>query len=151
MKIDTRIVKQEALRYFKSNLRWRLKLTDQEADEYAANRKNWTAEDKAAYKSEYSCAYHREKQKAKRKANIFWTETMDNGCIKQMFEEMGLKIADGKTRCINSGEQIVEWYIKEKVLPRLEEQFNIVGVKLRSHPTANSTDLLDWTKADIKK
>lgn len=40
MKIDTRIVKQEALRYFKSNLRWRLKLTDQQADEYAANRKN---------------------------------------------------------------------------------------------------------------
>lgn len=151
MKIDTRIVKQEALRYFKANLRWRLKLTDQEADEYAANRKNWTAEDKAAYKSEYSCAYHREKQNARHKANIFWTETMDNGCIKQMFEEMGLEIRNGKTRCINSGEKIVEWYIKEKVLPRLEEQFNIVGVKLRTRPTANSTDLLDWTKADIKK
>jgi hypothetical protein len=151
MMINTKIVKQEAIKNFKMHLRWRLKLTDQEADEYAANRKNWTAEDKTEYKNEYSCAYHREKQRAKRKASIFWTETMDNGCIKQMFEEMGLEIRNGKTRCINSGEQIVEWYIREKVLPRLEEQFNITGVKLRSHPTANSTDLLDWTKADIKK
>lgn len=149
--INTKAVKQEALRHFTSRLRWRLNLTSQQATEYAANRKNWTEEDKAEYRSEYSCAYHRERQRAKHKANIFWTETMDNGCIKQMFEEMGLEIYNGRTRCINSGEKIVEWYIKEKVLPRLEEQFNIVGVKLRTHPTANSTDLLDWTNADIKK
>lgn len=149
--INTKAVKQEALKNFTSRVRWRLNLTSQQATEYAANRKNWTDEDKAEYRSEYSCAYHRERERAKHKANIFWTETMDNGCIKQMFEEMGLEIYNGRTRCINSGEKIVEWYIKEKVLPRLEEQFNIVGVKLRTHPTANSTDLLDWTKADIKK
>ena len=112
------------------------------------NRKEWSADIQREYKNAHSTVYHQMRRELKDKANNFWLNLIDNGNIKALLEKHGLTIRCGEVCCKDAGSLIIAKYIKETVLPELEE-LGITGVKMAKRPSGLTRSILDFTKAEV--
>lgn len=116
--------------------------------EVSDNRKEWSTAVQREYKNAHSTVYHQMRRELKDKANNFWLNLIDNGNIKALLEKHGLTIHCGEVCCKDAGALIIAKYIKETVLPELEE-LGITGVKMAKRPSGLTRSILDFTKAEV--
>ena len=115
-----------------------------------ANRWNWNEEEKKAWKSAKANVYCRMRAENKERCKTFWLEQMDNGCFKEFFKKYGLVIINGRVRFADYGSFILTSYLNNRVLPQLEKEMNIKGVKLKGKRASGmSSNLLNWEHAEV--
>lgn len=140
------------------NPRWYPELTMFRASDLALkytlnNIKDWPEILQKEFKKCKACVYSEVRNKAvgikqKKQAKLF-TETFNTGVLDEFLRQYGFKICDGKVRAIDCGYPLIAWILDNYVIPKLATEMHIVGVKRTRRPTANSTNVLDWSKARV--
>lgn len=117
------------------------------------NRENWPVDVKkeflrckAALYSEYRNLYQKVK---KARAADLWTKTFNTGVLNKFLIKYGFKIVDNQVCAIDCGRPLIEWVLDTYVIPNLEKELGIKGVKRIKRATANSRNVLDWSKAEV--
>lgn len=131
--------------------------TEEYVNQWAGNykllykeRAKWGEIDKQRWKNAKANVYHQLRQENKRRCKQFWLEQMDNGSFKEFFKKCGLMVWNGQVCFADCGSVILTHYINNQVLPRLEKEMNIKGVKVRhKRITGMTNDIFDWEQAEI--
>lgn len=108
----------------------------------------WNDEMRTIYKESYGYIYSVMKREEKERTNKLWTQTLDNGTLKNVFKDYGFVLKEGKVYAYDNGSLIIKAFLN-KVLKEIEEVYGITGIKIHKHPTACCHDLLDWSKAEL--
>ena len=117
---------------------------------YYKDRKDWTEEEKQRWKNAKANVYYQLRQENKKRSKQFWLEQMDNGSFKEFFKRCGLMVYNSQVCFADCGSLILTHYINTQVLPRLEKEMNIKGVKLKhKRITGMTNDIFDWEHAEI--
>lgn len=112
----------------------------------------WGDIDKQRWKNAKATVYARMRSENREKMKDFWLKQMDNGSFQAFFHNCGLRICCGKVIFEDNAAPILTSYIKNVVLPKLEKEMNVKGVKLRSKRISGMTqDIFNWEHAEIKE
>lgn len=80
----------------------------------------------------------------------FFTQTCNSGGLNALLKEYGLRItADGSVRDDTASTVLFKNYLNDIVLPAIEKELGIKGIKVHKKPTYNTLNLLQWYKAEI--
>lgn len=137
---DKRVAEEVASRhyYFSSNFNYE-------------DKKTWTDNDKREVRNAKSLIYHQMRQELKTKHNKFWMDTMDTGNLKNLLNRFGLQVFRGNVRCADTGSYIIKAFLEQIVIPAIEKEIGITGIRLKKRCSALSNSLLDFTFAEIKE
>ncbi len=114
--------------------------------------KSWNDYMKANWKSTKANIYARMRAENKEKNRHMWIDQLGQGCFKEFFKKYGLTVYQGQVRFFDCGAPILTSYINNVVLPALENEMNIKGVKVnRKRLSGLSNDLFNWERAEIKE
>jgi len=115
-------------------------------------RKEWDEEEKIRYRNAKSCTYHRLRTQLKIKTAKMWTNTLTAGNLKPWLNKYGITTYDGSNyRCNRLADSLVKYYIENTVLPAMEKELNITGVKITKRISANCMNCLDFSRAKVKE
>ena len=117
------------------------------------NIKDWPEALQNEFKKCKACVYSGVRNvainiKQKKNAKLF-IETFNTGALDEFLRQYGFRIYKGKVRAIDCGYPLIAWVLDNYVIPKLATEMHIVGVKRTRRPTANSTNVLDWSNARI--
>lgn len=86
------------------------------------------------------------------KMRHFFTETCNTGGLQEVLKKHGLRLCgngyikdDG---CVN---KLFEQYLKDVVLPDIEKELGIIGIKVHKKPSSLTSNLFKWYKTEIKQ
>lgn len=114
-----------------------------------SDRKNWSKTTREYYHLVRSSIYHQMRREAAEKTANFWLKTFDVGHIKNTLAKHGLKIDHhNRVYADETGAFIIKKYLKEVVLPELEE-IGITGIEIVKRPSGCSRNLLIFSKAKV--
>lgn len=117
---------------------------------YYKERNTWTDEEKVRWRNARSNVYARMRAENKEKTKNFWLTQMNNGILNEFFKQCGLRICCGRVIFEDCGASILTDYLEQVVIPKLAEEMNIKGVKLKTKRISGmSQDLFDWERAEI--
>lgn len=117
-----------------------------------SERNTWSDYMKAHWKSTYSMMYARMRAENKEKNRHMWIEQLGQGCFQEFFKKYGLRVYGNKVIFVDCGAPILTSYINNVVLPAIESEMNITGVKLnKKRISGMSQDIFDWEKAEVKE
>lgn len=117
---------------------------------YYKDRKAWTDEDKKRWRNARSNVYARMRAENRDKTRNFWLKQMNNGVFEKFFEKYGLTIYNGHVKFAKYGSPVLTYYLNEIVLPALEKEMGVKGVRLKSnYLTSMSSDLFNWEHAEV--
>ncbi len=95
-------------------------------------------------------AYQKRVQKEERMRQLF-TRTFNTGGLNQLLERYGLKMfSDGTVRDRGAVNKIFKDYLEQIVLPAIEKELGITGIKIHPRPSTLTQNLFRWYKADIE-
>lgn len=144
-KVDTMLVREEALKYL---------------DEFSRRRgygilnkedmSSWCPEIKKEWKNCYSLVYSKHKAIASKKAANLWTKVLNNGNLEKIFASYGFVLADGNVYVHDNSSTIIKAVLKVAI-NEIEKEIGIKGIKIRPRITAGSHNLLDWSDAHIEE
>ena len=133
-----------------------IKRTEEYMNQYRSNKisykdhKAWDDMTKAEWKSARSAVYCRMRAENRQRTQHFWLEQIDNGCFKEFFKKFGLRVWNSNVRFYDCGAPVLTQYLNNVVLPALEKEMNIKGVKLKgTRVSGMSSNLLNWEHAEI--
>ena len=86
------------------------------------------------------------------KMRKFFTQTCNTGGLQEVLAKHGLRMTwDGSVRdgcCVKT---IFKHYLEYAVLPDIEKQLGITGIKIHKNPSTLTQNLFEWYKAEIKE
>lgn len=96
--------------------------------------------------------YQKRTQKEK-KMRHFFTHTCNSGGLNQVLAKHGLRLCgmDGLVRDNGCVTKLFEQYLKYVVLPDIEKELGITGIKIHKNPSTLTQNLFEWYKAEIKQ
>jgi len=115
-------------------------------------RKEWDEEEKIRYRNARSCTYCRLRSQLKTKAAKMWTNTLTAGNLKPWLSRHGINTYDGSNySCRKLADSLIKYYIQNTVIPAMEKELNITGVKMTKNTSANCMNCLDFSRAKVKE
>lgn len=94
--------------------------------------------------------YQKRCQKEK-KMKHFFTHTCNSGGLQQVLTKHGLKLCgDGLVRDNGCIKTLFKHYLENVVLPDIEKELGIIGIKIHKNPSTLTQNLFEWYKAEIK-
>ena len=119
---------------------------------YYHERKTWDEHKKLNWRNAKSNIYARMRAENQRRNRHIWIDQLGQGCFKEFFKKYGLTVYQGQVRFLDCGAPILTSYVNNVVLPAIEKEMNIKGVKLnRKRLSGLSNDLFNWERAEIKE
>ena len=94
--------------------------------------------------------YQKRRQK-EQKMRHFFTQTCNTGGLNQVLAKHGLRLySDGTVKDRGCVTILFKRYLEHVVLPAIEKELGITGIKLRKNPSMLTQNLFEWYKAEIK-
>lgn len=94
--------------------------------------------------------YQKRRQK-EQKMRHFFTQTCNTGGLNELLAKHGLRLYnDGTVRDRGCSMLLLKHYLEQVVLPAIEKELGITGIKLRKNPSMLTQNLFEWYKAEIK-
>ena len=95
--------------------------------------------------------YQKRTQKEK-KMRHFFTHTCNSGGLNQILAKHGLRLCgmDGLVRDNGCSKILLKHYLEQVVLPEIEKELGITGIKIHKNPSMLTQNLFEWYKAEIK-
>ena len=95
--------------------------------------------------------YQKRTQKEK-KMRHFFTHTCNSGGLNQLLAKHGLRLCgmDGLVRDNGCVTILFKHYLEQVVLPEIEKELGITGIKIHKNPSTLTQNLFEWYKAEIK-
>lgn len=95
--------------------------------------------------------YQKRRQK-EQKMNHFFTHICNNGGLNQVLAKHGLCLySDGTVRDRGCSKALLKHYLEHVVLPEIEKELGITGIKIHKNPSILTQNLFEWYKAEIKQ
>lgn len=95
--------------------------------------------------------YQKRRQK-EQKMNHFFTCVCNNGGLNQVLAKHGLCLySDGTVRDRGCSKILLKNYIERVVLPDIEKELGITGIRVHKNPSMLTQNLFEWYKAEIKQ
>jgi hypothetical protein len=95
--------------------------------------------------------YQKRRQK-ENKMRHFFTCTCNSGGLQQVLAQHGLQLySDGTVRDRGCSKVLLKHYLENVVLPDIEKQLGITGIKIHKNPSILTQNLFEWYKAEIKQ
>ena len=95
--------------------------------------------------------YQKRRQK-ENKMRHFFTNTCNSGGLQQVLARHGLRMySDGAIKDYGCVKAIFKHYLEHVVLPDIEKELGITGIKVHKSPSALTQNLFEWYKAEIKQ
>ena len=123
---------------------------------FSTARKDWTKDQKELYKNARATIYARLRAELKRKSAKMWVETLTAGNLEPWLKNHGINVYksyysdDVYFGCKQLANQLVKHYIEKVIIPGLEKDLNITGVKMTRNTTSDCQNCLDFSRAQIK-
>ena len=113
----------------------------------------WTSEELETWKREKANMYCRMRNENKAKMARLFTKTFNNGYIEECLKKYGICLNSmSRAFFMDNAAPILKSYVESIVLPALEKECGIEGVKIRGKRiTGNTYNILDWERAKIIK
>ena len=84
------------------------------------------------------------------KMRKFFTQTCNTGGLNALLKQYGLRMcSDGSVRDDTASTMLFKNYLNDIVLPAIEKELGITGIKVHKKPTHLTLNLLQWYKAEI--
>ncbi len=116
-----------------------------------ANRANWPERYHQLWKETRPTIYARLRRVNRERTSQFWTCTFNNGCLDAVLKKYGLTRWGNTIQFYQGGSVILTDYLNKIVIPALEKELNITGIKpARKRCSGYTKDLLNWENAEIK-
>ena len=94
--------------------------------------------------------YQKRVQQEERMRHLF-TQTFNTGGLNEILQRYGLKMfGDGTVRDRGAVNKIFKDYLEQIVLPAIEKELGIKGIKIHPKPSTLTQNLFRWYKADIE-
>lgn len=93
-------------------------------------RQTWSETAKQIYHNEYSNLYNQMRKEAAETKRKRWLTLAGEENFKAVLEDMGLTIRRDGIRAMDSGRKLFRYYLENVVIPRIEKEFNITGIKI---------------------
>ena len=117
-----------------------------------SERATWTDMERKKWKDTKAVVYARMRAENREKNRHMWIDQLGQGCFKEFFKKYGLTVYQGQVRFLDCGAPILTSYLNNVVLPALENEMNIKGVKVNKKRLSGlSNDLFNWERAEIKE
>lgn len=86
------------------------------------------------------------------KMRHFFTHTCNNGGLNQVLAKHGLRLCgmDGLVRDNGCSRILFKHYLENVVVPAIEKELGITGIKVHPNPSYLTQNLFRWYKAEIK-
>ena len=85
------------------------------------------------------------------KMRYFFTHTCNSGGLNELLNRYGLVLHnDGTVRDRVASTKRFQQYLEEVVVPAIEKELGITGIKVHPNPTYLTQNLFRWYKAEIK-
>ena len=85
------------------------------------------------------------------KMRYFFTHTCNSGGINELLNRYGLVLhSDGTVRDRVASTKLFQQYLEEVVVPAIEKELGITGIKVHPNPSYLTQNLFRWYKAEIK-
>lgn len=95
--------------------------------------------------------YQKRRQKEE-KMKRFFTYTCNSGGLQRVLAKHGLRLCgDGLVRDHGCTKILFKHYLENVVLPDIEKELGITGIKVHKNPSALTQNLFEWYKAEIKQ
>lgn len=148
--INTSELKQETRKYIEATYG-----SDYSNRLFAKPTKEWTDDEKINYRNARSTTYCRLRASLKRKAARMWAETLTAGNLKPWLNKHGIAVSryyngDIQFSCKKLADHLVRYYIENTLIPSIEQELNITGVKMTKNTSACCQNCLDFSRAEVK-
>ena len=121
-------------------------------DLFKKPRKEWDEEEKIRYRNAKSCTYHRLRTKLKKETARVWTNKLTAGNLRPWLSKHGINTYDGTNyNCCKLADSLVKYYIQNTVIPAMERELNITGVRMTKNTSAMCMNCLDFSRARAKE
>lgn len=85
------------------------------------------------------------------KMKKFFTQVCNSGGLDQILAKHGLRLCgDGSVRDGGCVKALFKEYLNNIVLPDIENELGITGIKVHKNPSSLTQNLFEWYKAEIK-
>ena len=83
----------------------------------------------------------------------FFTHTCNSGGLQQILAKHGLKLygVDGLVKDNGCVTTLFKRYLEDVVLPDIEKELGITGIRVHKNPSMLTQNLFEWYKAEIKQ
>lgn len=109
-----------------------------------------TEEEKAILKSVRANCYSRLRRELVHKSISFWKK-FSAGNLEPFLNKFGLAFNCDNINCEVAADNLVRHYIENTVIPALEKELNIYGVRMIPNTKAHSYNCLDFSRARAGK
>jgi predicted nucleic acid-binding Zn ribbon protein len=93
--------------------------------------------------------YNELRDEKRNKSANFWCEKMTAGNLKNLLNRAGFTVRDGNVYCSDSGRAILKWYVDYAVLPLIEKEIGLTGIKLRKNVGPSGDKMFDFCDCHI--
>lgn len=94
---------------------------------------------------------YQKRRQEEEKMKRFFTYTCNSGGLQQVLAKHGLRLCgDGLVRDHGCAKILFKHYLENVVLPDIEKELGITGIKIHKNPSALTQNLFEWYKAEIK-
>lgn len=112
--------------------------------------KNFTEEQKNVWRYNYNYHYSLLRKERKHQMSKMFLQDFNTGYMQEFFNKYGLNVWNNQVRFTNCGSPILKSYLQTVVIPAMEKELNIKGVKIKNkHVSGMSSNLFDWDRAEI--
>jgi len=97
-----------------------------------------------------SVEYNRMRVELRKKKANFW-DNMSAGNLKKCLNADGMNIHNGRVYFTRNGEDVLKFWIENRVLPRLEKELGLTGIKVAKYVGGQCGNLFNFDNAKIKE
>lgn len=95
-------------------------------------------------------SYYKKRVQKENKMRKFFTQTCNTGGLNELLRKHGLVMhADGTVKDNGACSQLLKSYLNDIVLPAIEKELGIKGIKVHDNPSPLTLNLFRWSKAEI--
>lgn len=96
-------------------------------------------------------SYQKRVQK-ENKMRKFFTYTCNTGGLNELLKKYGLRMTpNGAVRDDTASSALFKSFLENTVIPAIEKELGIKGIKVHKKPTHLTLNLFQWYKAEIKQ
>lgn len=95
---------------------------------------------------------YQKRRKQEEKMRHFFTQICNTGGLNQVLARHGLHMySDGTIKDRGCVKKIFKHYLEHVVLPDIEKELGITGIKVHKSPSTLTQNLFEWYNAEIKQ
>ena len=95
-------------------------------------------------------SYYQKRVQKENKMRKFFTQTCNTGGLNELLNRYGLVLhSNGVVRDKTASTKLFQQYLEEVVVPAIEKELGIKGIKVHPNPSPLTQNLFKWYKAEI--